>query len=388
MALTPNQQAVELIGRAKNILITTREQADTDAIASVLALALVLKKLGKTFDAVIPGVEKGAIPSFLPQGVEIQSKVGGMRPFRISLDVKDVPLSELMYDVRDGKLEITLIPKSGEWKETDMKVASGDERYDLIIACGSPDMAALGSLFRDQASFVYRTTIINIDCQPTNEYWGQVNLVDLNAVSTTEVLHGFLQSWNKQHIDVEVATAVLAGMISRTRSFRTSNVTPKTLTAASELVEMGARRAEIVQGLWRTQSVATLKLWGRALSRLEHDTERGLVWTSLSDQDFIEAGAPRDALPGVVEELLNYAPEAKAICLLTHGRNGTECSLHVQSPLSAADLARPFGGTGDRQRANFVHQGHADPVEATKHVIEKLQGLLGGPNLELAPATN
>jgi nanoRNase/pAp phosphatase (c-di-AMP/oligoRNAs hydrolase) len=40
MALKPNQQAVELIGRAKNILLVTREQADTDAIASVLALAL------------------------------------------------------------------------------------------------------------------------------------------------------------------------------------------------------------------------------------------------------------------------------------------------------------------------------------------------------------
>lgn len=386
MALKPNQQAVELIGRAKNVLLVTREQADIDAIASVLALALVLKKLNKPFEVIAPGFDAKSLPEFLPKGIEIMDKLPGMRPMRIKLDVKNVPLSELSYNVNDGQLEITVVPKNGEWKPNDVSFVHGDDRYDLVIAVGADDMGTLGSMFRNQASFLYRTTIINFDHKPTNEFWGQVNIVDLNAVSTSEVVHSFLAEWNRQHIDADVATSILAGMISQTRSFRSPNVTPKTLKTASELVEQGARRAEIVQGLWRTQSVSTLKLWGRALSRLEYDTKHGLVWASLDDHDFAESGASPEVLDGVVKELINYAPEAKAVCLLTHGRNGTLCSVHAQAPLSAVELARPFNGTGDRERATFTHTEHADYQEATAHVIGKLREVLSGTAPQVATA--
>jgi nanoRNase/pAp phosphatase (c-di-AMP/oligoRNAs hydrolase) len=386
MALKPNQQAVELIGRAKNILLVTREQADTDAIASVLALALVLKKLNKPFETVVPGIQPDALPTFLPQGVEVLGALPGMRPMRIKLSVKDVPLSELSYDVKDGELEITIVPKNGEWKPADVALTHGEDRYDLVIAVGAVDMKAMGELFRTQADFLYRTTVINFDHKPTNEFWGQVNLVDLNAVSTSEVVHGFLNEWNRQHVNAEVATAILAGMISQTRSFRTPNVTPKTLKTASELVEQGARRADIVQGLWRTKSVSTLKLWGRTLSKLEYDVKHGLVWASLGEHDFTESGATHEALEGVVEELIAYAPEAKAVCLLTHGRTGTQCSVHAQAPLSAMELVRPFNGTGDRQRATFTHTEHPDQLEAVTHIIGKIKDVLAGNAPQVAMA--
>lgn len=377
MALLPEQQAVELIGRSKNILLTTREHASMDAISSAIAIGLVLKKLNKTFDIAIPGFDPKDLPSFLPKGVEIRSGVGAMRSFHLSIDVAKTPLSELMYDVKDGKLDITIVPKQGEWTEADVKLRAGSDRYDLVIAIDAPDMASLGALFRDKADFLYRTTVINIDCAPNNESWGQVNLIDLNAVATSEVVYGFLSRWNKQHIDADVATAVLTGMISRTRSFRSSNVTPKTLRLSSELVAMGARRGEIVQGLWRNQSIPTLKLWGRILSRLEQDRESGLVSAIISDSDFIESGARKEALEGVVDELIAYAPEAKVVVLLQQEREGLIVHVHAQNPLSAVELVRPFGGTGTRDRAHFIYKEAQDVHEAKGKIIALLSPLLG-----------
>jgi phosphoesterase RecJ-like protein len=372
MALLPEQQAVELIGRSKNILLTTREHASMDAISSAIAIGLVLKKLNKTFDVAIPGFEAKDLPSFLPKGVEIRSTVGAMRSFHLSVDVAKTPLSELMYDVKDGKLNITIVPKQGEWSEADVKLRAGSDRYDLVIAVDAPDMASLGNLFRDKADFLYRTTVINIDCSATNESWGQVNLVDLNAVATSEVVYGFLSRWNKQHIDADVVTAVLAGMIARTRSFRSSNVTPKTLKLSSELVAIGARRGDIVQGLWRNQSIPTLKLWGRILSRLEQDRESGLVSAIISDSDFIESGARKEALEGVVDELIAYAPEAKVVVLIEQARDGLLVHVHAQSPLNAIELVRPFGGNGSRDRAHFKFEGAKDVHEAKAEIIGKL----------------
>ncbi|MCC7522315.1 hypothetical protein IT407_00730 [Candidatus Uhrbacteria bacterium] len=375
MALRPEQQAVELISRAKNILITTREHASTDSLSSAVAMGLVLKKLNKTFDICVPGYDAAAHPAFLPK-LDIRHKPGAMRAFHISLDVRETPLSELLYDVKDGKLEITLVPKQGDWMPKDVAFKHGDDRYDLIIALDSPDMASLGDIAKNQADFVYRTTIINIDHSAANEAWGQVNLVDLNAVSTSEVLFTFLQGWNKSFIDEALATSLLAGMISKTKGFRTQNVTPKTLKTSSELVTLGAKRGDIVSALWRTQSIANLKLWGRVLSRLEQDRELGLVWSILGESDFLEAGAKADALEGVVDELISYAPEAKTVLLAVKKTDGLHVHVFAQAPRSAAELARVFEGSGNRERALFISRENASPNETMKKILERMRGSL------------
>ena len=317
MALTQEQQAIESITRAKRILVVAKEDAPVDAVASVCGLAGFLKKLNKEVDAVIPSLDTDGLPKFLTNAGIIRSEIGAVRSFEIALNVSKTPMSEITYDVRDEKLIVNVVPKHGEWSPADMTFNHGADRYDLVVALDAPDMASLGGLFKDHADFLYRTTVINIDRDPGNEHWGQLNLVDLTAVSTSEIIYGICERWNRNLIDEDIATALLAGMIAKTQSFRTQNVTPKTLATASQLIAMGARREEIVHGLWRTRTVPTLKMWGKALSRLEQDRELGIVWSTLTRQDFIESGAADSALDGIVSELMSYAPEAKVVVLIS-----------------------------------------------------------------------
>jgi hypothetical protein len=149
-----------------------------------------------------------------------------------------------------------------------------------------------------------------------------------------------------------------------------------TLAASSELVSLGANREAIVHGLWRTRSVATLKLWGRALSRLEQDRELGLVWTTLSLNDGLEAGAHPDTLDGVVDELLSYAPEAKVVALLSEQKDGVLVSLHAAPPLSAAELSRTFNGHGTRERSVFVVALEQNVIQTTQTIVDRLKKTL------------
>ena len=370
MALKPEQQAIDLLSRATRILIATPEHADPDALSGAVAVSLLLNKLKKTHDIVVPGVDTHPLPSFLTR-VEARTKIGAVRAFHLEVDVKQSPLSELMYDVHDGKLTVTLVPASGEWSPKDVTFRHGDDRYDVVVTVGASDMASLGDLFREHADFLYRTPIINVGHQPTNEHWGQVNLVDLNAVSTTEVLARWIEGWNPDLIDADLATALLAGMVSETQSFRTPNVTPLTLQTSSRLMERGARREEIVHALWRTTPVAELKLWGRALSRLEHDKETGLVWTVLTSSDLLETGGT--SLDGMVRELMTYAPEAKVIAIMSEERGRLQVELHAKTPHSAADIARHFGATGTRERASFSAGGEGSLVEQARATAEKIR---------------
>ncbi len=378
MALSQEQQAIELILRSKRVLIAARQSATTDVLASVAAVLLYLNKCGKIADAVVPGFNSDNYPSFLPASDRIRPALGAVRAFEIALDVSANPLEDLHYDIKDGKLLITVVPSNGEWSPKDVAFRHGEDRYDLVLAVDCPDVHALGELFTDHADFLYRTPIINVDCDPGNEHWGQLNLVDLTAVSSSEILYGLFSRWNRNLIDEDIATALLAGMIDKTQSFRTPNVTPKTLQITSDLMAMGARREEIVHGLWRTRSVPVLRLWGRALSRLEQDRELGLVWTTLSHQDFIEAGAGENALDGIYKELLTYAPEAKVVVLFheMHGAapSGACVTIHAQPPFSAQELGRSFGvNAGSREKIEFCLAPNTALNEGTNLVITRLR---------------
>lgn len=376
MALTPAQQAQELLTRATSVLVVAGDQLSVDRLAAAVACGAFLQRQGRVVDMVVPGFAPDVAPSFLDV-TGVRAEVGAVNALHVRLDITKAPLGELLYDVKDGTLDITVVPKGHTWKPTDVQVEASAYRYDLIVALGAADRNALGALAREQADFLHDTPVINVDCSSANEYWGQVNLVDLNAVSVTELLFRFFEHWDRNAITAPLATALLAGMIEATKSFRTPNVTPKTLALASTLVARGAEREKIVTSLWRTRSVATLKLWGRALTRLEQDHERALVWSVLTTTDFLESGAKPETLDGVLDELLAYAPEAKTVVLLYEPAPGKGVCLTIacQPPRSAADLGRAFNATGTRERVNACLV-NTTLLEAQHSVINRVRNQL------------
>ncbi len=375
MALTMEEQAVQLLRRSRQTLITTCEHPSLDEVASACALAHCLKAEGLTFDLVIP--ELTAAPAFLPTGgLQIRPQVGALRAFHFKLDVSQTPLQELLYEVRDGLLDVTLLPKEGGWTGSDARFTAADDRYDLVIAIGAADKQSLGELSRRETDFLSRTVTVNIDCSATNEYWSQVNLVDLRKSSVAEVMYTWLETWATNHLTADVATCLLAGIVAKTRAFRTPNLQPETLERAAKLVALGGRREEVVYGIWRTRSIASLRLWGSALSRLENDQASGLVWTYLTEADLIEVGGDLDAMDGLVEELIRYAPEAKAVVIFQHRTDHLHARLLTVGSHSAVELTRSFGGTGTRETATFRVNGTFPQTEQQRHVVNQLTSQL------------
>ncbi len=372
MARTMEEQAVELLKRSRQTLITTCEHPSLDEVASACALALCLKAEGRAFDLVIPGFTEA--PTFLPlKELTIRNHVGALRAYHFKLDVSKVPLQELLYEVRDGLLDITLLPKEGSWVGDDARFSAADDRYDLVIALGAADKQSLGELSRRETDFLSRAVTINIDCQATNEYWGQVNIVDLRKSAVAEVVYAWLESWAADRLTADIATCLLAGIVAKTRAFRIPHLQSETLERAAKLVALGGRREEVVHGIWRTRSVASLRLWGAALSHLETDAMSGLVWTSLTETDVLEGGGDIDATDGVVEELIRYAPEAKAVLIFYHRAETLQARLHTVPPLSAIELGRPFQAQGTRDTAVFEVRGTFPHTTSQQQIIDQLK---------------
>ena len=202
-----------------------------------------------------------------------------------------------------------------------------EDEYDLCLCKPAKAVRALqwGSVVRlakktaflfDNADFFYHTPIINIDHNPANDYFGQINLVDITATSISEIIFELIKEMGGEILNEQIATNLLAGIISKTKSFRTTSVTPKSLAIASHLVASGARREEIIKNLFQTKNIATLKLWGRVLARLKEGESHRLVWSLVSRHDFGSSGAGEEDLIGVIDELIINTPLAEIVALL------------------------------------------------------------------------
>jgi nanoRNase/pAp phosphatase (c-di-AMP/oligoRNAs hydrolase) len=331
------KQATELLKKAKNILVCLPRVLSTDAISSGVALHLVLSNLGKNVRVVGSDQEMPESHGFLPKSGEIATNLANLKKFVISVDLRKAPISELSYNTQNDKLNIYLTPKQGFYQHSDISTSTTQPEFDCVITLDCQDLDHMGSLFEQNTEFFYATPIINIDHSPANEHFGQVNIVDLVATSVSEIVVDLIKQVDPGIVSSDVATALLAGMIAKTKSFQTSTVTPKSLTIASELVAAGARREEIIKNLFQTKSLSVLKLWGRALARLRATEDGKLVWAVLNRADFDRAGATPASLPGVLDELMVNTPDALITAVIFEDPKGGVTIL-VQTNRSVSGL--------------------------------------------------
>jgi phosphoesterase RecJ-like protein len=289
----------------------------------------------------------------------------------------------LSYGVEGDQLNIFITPKEGAVLPDDVATSSADFDFDLIITLDVQTFRNLGPLFETNAEFFYQTPVLNIDHHATNESFGQINLIDLVATSTAEIVLELLQQLKPDLVDDAVATNLLTGIITKTRCFRTSSVTPKSLAAASRLIEVGAKRDEIIRHLYQTHSLSTLKLWGRALARLKEDFRGQFVWTLIGQTDFEKSGTDEVALLGVIEELIANTPRARVVAILYEPEPGkTRALVSSHQPLRNNELfaGRSIDGTGEHATVDFlgtdINAVEAEIQERVSAYFKK-QGLLG-----------
>lgn len=350
MALKETQQVLETIKRSAKPLICIPAGAGPDGYASAIGLARALTKLNKEADIIAADGPTPKPLQFLEGHGRILTTLENLRQFEIELDASQTKVQDLSYRVQDDKLKILICPKIGCWDPKDVKLSTSSYKYDLIICIGAADLEACAQIYKENPDFFYRTPIINIDHAPENELFGQLNVVDLTATACGEVCYDLIEAIEPGLMDEETATAFLTGMIAKTKSFKKPNVTPKTLQTASKLVAHGAKREIVVHHLYRTRSVTTLRLWGRALARLKSDPSAKLIWTLLSWEDFVRAGAEERDLPDVIDELISSSPDAQAVALIYENKQRHVCVLmRVERPLNALHLTEPFQPTGNRE---------------------------------------
>jgi phosphoesterase RecJ-like protein len=373
MGLTLNQQIFELIKNSQKILIVFKKNYSGDALASALAIFLLLQKLGKKVDLVCQDFVVPVNYAFLPAIDQIKSEISCLKQFIISLDIKDNKVKDFSYDVKNDKLNIYLTPQKGYFNEKNISYKSGNYKYDLIITLDTDDLESLGHVYEKNTDFFFSTPIINLDHNADNEQYGHINMVELTKTSTSEIIFDLLEQYDINLLTPQIATCLLTGMISKTKSFKTQNVTPRALNIASQLIINGAERDLIVENLYRTKSINTLKLWGKVLARLKNDPVYKLAWSYLQQKDLIELNIHSPDLQEVIEELISSAPEAETVVLFYENQDKKISGLiYTSKNYDSLQLVKSFKPFGNKRLANFELE-QSDLLKAGQQVIESVK---------------
>lgn len=377
--LTLEQQIFERIKKSQNILITFNNRWNGDAVASALALSLFIKKMGKQCEIVAEKKELGDQFSFLPHYDSISRKIENLRKFIITLDTTNSAIEKVKYRNEGGFLEFIIYPKSGFFSHEHIKSRSGEFKYDLIITLDTPDLESLGNIYEKDTEFFYKVPIINIDHHSNNEEYGQINKIELTAIATAEIAFNLMKSYSETAVDENIATCLLAGIISKTKNYKTHNITPHALNVSSELITLGARREQIVSKLYRSRTLNVLKLWGQVLARLTSSSEDKLVWSVISAADFSKTGTSEDDLQEVIEELIINIPQSKVVVILYEkdlgeGKIGSNAIIYTMKNINALQLAKRWNPRGNRDLAKITMDKSPQEAEAEiiKHIKEEL----------------
>ena len=240
--------------------------------------------------------------------------------------------------------------------------------HDMIITvdCADLNRTALGEEIEQIKD---RIILINIDHHQTNNLFGHHNLVMANASSTSEIVYQFLD-FAQIEPDKYMATNLLTGIISDTTNFTNSATTKESLEIAAKLLNRGARISHIIKSLTQNKSLASLKIWGKILSRLEFDRQYNFAYTIITQKDLAEDQISKEELDGLAN-FLNLLQEAEFVLLLTEeSQDFIKGSFRTtKDHIDVAELAQTLSGGGHKKAAGFKIERKSIPDGDWKNFI-------------------
>ena len=379
MSLTPSAYgtAFQAIEQHQRLLVIPHANVDPDGLSSALACFQMFQSLGKDVTVICPDTPPESL-KFLPNYEKLTQQIQEGKDFVVTINLEaGVEVDTLRYTVENQRVNIIVVPKKGAIRSSQVVLGEGEGKYDLIVAVDTADLHLFGKIYADHVDLFTNTPILNIDHHISNTQYGQLHLIDPTCASATEVLYSWFTHIPafRDKITPDMATLLLTGLITDTRSFQNPNTTPRSLEVAAELLERGARQQEIIQHVYKTKPLSTLKIWGRALNRIQIDSQAKIVWSAISKDDLAEMEAKSAETHGILDELISTIPDADVHVLFTETEDGTiKASMRSSAAIDASLLAgQTYGGGGHARAAGFKVKGYANFQLQVVECVKKLQ---------------
>lgn len=187
--------------------------------------------------------------------------------------------------------------------------------------------------------------ICNIDHHVDNGRYGQINYIDPECASTTQILARFAKR-HQPDLTPATATNLLLGLVTDTGGFRFTNTQAETLKDAAWLIEQHADYPLIMDRIFFTEPAAKIKLQGRLLEQIHLEFDGRFAYAVLTDAMLDECEMPSRDTEGLIDGIRVIAG-VDVCCLIQPIDRDVHLSLRARSAATPViEIAHALGGGG------------------------------------------
>jgi phosphoesterase RecJ-like protein len=198
--------------------------------------------------------------------------------------------------------------------------------------------------------------IINIDHHHDNTCFGDINLVEIGASCTAEIVYDLALLLGAT-ITPEIASALYVGLITDTGKFMYENTNAHTHRVAADLIEAGVNVDETYRRLYEHVPLEKLRLVSRALEKIQSYCDGRLVLSYITMADYEATGAGEEMTEGLIDHLRSIDGTMVAALVRDLGNRGRAArKVSLRSSAGEVDVsavARLHGGGGHKRAAGF-----------------------------------
>jgi phosphoesterase RecJ-like protein len=212
----------------------------------------------------------------------------------------------------------------------------------VVVDCNTDERAAV-----DASAF--KKSIV-IDHHMTEKPFGDIKWVEPSICATGLMIYHIGKALDIP-LTSQTALNLYAAISVDTGTFRYSNTTPDTMTAAAELIRAGAKPAIVANHLYNEWSRQRFTLLKEVLKTLEIYGDTAMI--SATEKMMDETGAK----PEDTENFVNFPNMINSINVSVFfretGGGVWKASLRSKDTVNVAEVAEVFGGGGHKNAAGF-----------------------------------
>ena len=267
--------------------------------------------------------------------------LGSALAFKLILDSKGVD-ADVSFDMKGN------VPSNLNHLPIELILDSPKENYENVYVFDCGNSERLGDL-EDLALNSKRVIVIDHHINPS---FGDIQIIDSNAASTTQVLFREILSANID-IDKNISNCLMTGLITDTGRFQYSNTDNEVFEIASKLMLSGAELTSISDNIYGSIPMNAVKLQSEVLNRIELYKEEELVVSYVLQEDYLKYKIESTETDFLIDSIRLVKESNIALLLKEQEDKSFKGSLRSLNELDVQQIASLFGGGGHKAASGF-----------------------------------
>ncbi len=323
------EKIIQLIKKAKTIVLSTHRQCDGDGLGAELAMSYALKKLNK--DVRVINVDP------------TPRKYRFLNPDQLISYFENDPQMEF-------KADLCLIFDTNDWRLLEPLYAS------LKAHCL-------------QIAFIDHHPVLKKGPLPTES-----SLIDTDCASTGEMVYRLIKALGVP-MDRDIARCLYTSVTFDTQLYRYIRNSPVSHQIAAELLTHDVNPEEVHRHLFGDQTIGKIAFLAQALSEIEYFSKERLAVLKVRSADLLQYQLEPDEARDVIDMLMNIETLEAAALFREDGPSAFKVSLRSKGQLEVVSLAESIGGGGHAHAAGAFVKGDYTQIKdnIVKVLLAKLE---------------